>query len=58
MTLATSLLQWHWWHPVLYTLVLTHITIISVTVTCTAIRRIGRWTCILPWPISFGSGSG
>ncbi len=32
MTLATGLLQWHWWQPVLYTLILTHITIISVTV--------------------------
>jgi len=32
MTLATGLLQWHWWQPVLYTLILTHITIVSVTV--------------------------
>jgi len=32
MTLATGLLQWHWWHPVLYTLALTHISIIAVTV--------------------------
>lgn len=32
MTLATGLLQWQWWHPVLYTLVLTHLTIVSVTV--------------------------
>lgn len=32
MTLATGLLQWQWWHPVLYTLILTHLTIISVTV--------------------------
>lgn len=32
MTLATGLLQWQWWHPVLYTLALTHLTIISVTV--------------------------
>lgn len=32
MTLVTGLLQWQWWHPVLYTLILTHLTIISVTV--------------------------
>lgn len=32
MTLATGLLQWQWWHPVLYTLLLTHLTIVSVTV--------------------------
>lgn len=32
MTLATGLLPWQWWHAVLYTLVLTHLTIISVTI--------------------------
>lgn len=32
MTLATGLLQWQWWHAVLYTLVLTHLTILSVTI--------------------------
>ena len=32
MTLATGLLQWHWWQAVLYTGVLTHLTIVSVTV--------------------------
>lgn len=32
MSLATGLLHWQWWHPLLYTLVLTHLTIIAVTV--------------------------
>ncbi|MHA7878375.1 MAG: DesA family fatty acid desaturase [Saccharospirillum sp.] len=32
MTLASGLLQWHWWQPLLYTLILTHFTIVSVTV--------------------------
>ncbi len=32
MSLATGLLQWQWWHPLVYTLILTHITIIAVTV--------------------------
>jgi stearoyl-CoA desaturase (delta-9 desaturase) len=32
MTLATGLLQWQWWQPLAYTLLITHITIISVTI--------------------------
>jgi len=46
------------WQLVLFTLVMTHVTMISVTIFCTATRRTGRWTCTLWPPISFAFGCG
>lgn len=56
--LAGGLLHLSWWQVALVTLVLTHITIISVTIFFTAARHIGGWIFIQPSCTFSGSGCG
>ena len=57
----------HWWYgvagfslPILaaYVLLMTHVTIVGVTVYLHISPRTGRWNCTPPCSTSSGSGSG
>ena len=47
-----------WWGYVLVALALTHVTIASITISCTARRRTAPLICTLSPAISFASGCG
>lgn len=56
--IAGGLTQATWWQIVVFTLVMTHITIVSVTVFLHRSGRTGAWICIRPSCTSSASGSG